>query len=97
MFRKIRKWFSRKPEPPIELEDEPKYLIESFFDEGSGKLTIRQLVCACGWPVAEFAEGKTEYWCEHCDRGCPEGLPTCEFCIELYVSKIEEIPPRDEE
>jgi hypothetical protein len=97
MFRKIWKWFSRKPEPPIELEDEPKYLIESFFDEGSGKLTIIQLVCACGWPVAEFAEGKTEYWCEHCDRGCPEGLPTCEFCIELYVSKIEEIPPRDEE
>jgi hypothetical protein len=38
-----------------------------------------------------------EYWCEHCDRGCPEGLPTCEFCIELYTSRIEELPPSEDE
>lgn len=96
MFKKIRKWFSRKPEPQIETEDEPKYLIESYFDPKDGKLTIIQLVCACGWPVAEFSEDKNEYWCEHCDRGCPEGLPTCQFCIELYISKMEQGPSEEE-
>jgi hypothetical protein len=96
MFRKIWKWIFGKPEIKIIVDDEPKYLIESYFDEDSGKLTIIQLVCACGWPVAEFADNKIEYWCEHCDRGCPEGLPTCQFCIELYVSKTDSPPPAEE-
>lgn len=97
MFRRIKNWFLRRREPDIEVDDEPKYMIDSFFDPERGKLTIIQLVCACGWPVAEFQDGRMEYWCEHCDRGCPEGLPTCEFCIELYTSRNQELPPLDDE
>jgi hypothetical protein len=98
MFRKIKSWFLRKREPDIEVDPEPKYLIESFFDLATGKLTIVELVCACGWPVAKFEDNDTmEYWCEHCDRGCPEGLPTCSFCVELYVTRHEESTSEDED
>lgn len=94
MFRKIKDWFLKRKQS--EIEPEPEYIIETIVNPYNGTITIIELVCTCGWPVAEFASDKMEYWCEHCDRVCPDGLPTCSLCVELYMNKPEEPQPEDD-
>ena len=68
---------TRRKNSPVE------YIIERVYDEESNAVYFIEIVCTCGWNVAYFSENEDNFWCEHCDRTCLEGLPTCFFCDNL--------------
>lgn len=68
------------------------YLAYTYFDTAANEEIIIQLLCTCGWNVSGFkSEVEGTYWCEHCDRICSEGLPTCYFCGNLANADVEAI------
>lgn len=77
-------------------EDEPGvYLVKEVYDPELGGVVLVELLCLCGWHVSPFEAGEEyNYWCEHCDRSCTEGLPTCYYCGNLASADIEEIRNR---
>lgn len=66
------------------------YLIKELYNPELQETIIVNLVCLCGWNVSPFKGGdEYSYWCEHCDRPCKEGLPTCYYCNTLASADFE--------
>lgn len=94
MRRFLQKLFKRKSKDPF--AHEKPYLIYKYFDVRKQEEVIIELVCSCGWPISGFKKEDDGFWCGHCDRTCPEGLPTCEYCEALAQSDAEAIRARYE-
>jgi hypothetical protein len=76
-------------------EDTGTYLVKQFYDPGTKSMVLIELMCLCGWNASPFdSDTEDNYWCEHCDRSCAEGLPTCYYCDNLATADVEEIRKR---
>lgn len=76
-------------------EDIGTYLAKQFYDPVSKDMIVVELLCLCGWNVSPFdIDSEENYWCEHCDRACAEGLPTCYYCDTLASADVEQIRRR---
>lgn len=73
----------------LRLEDEPEivYVAQTFRDPQTGQYITVEALCSCGWNVAYGGSDEYSFYCEHCDRGCLEGLPTCEYCVNLASTR----------
>ena len=58
---------------------EVEFLRTSVYDEFVDMVFTVELVCTCGLPVAKAGE-EGNFYCLHCDRGCPIGLQGCAQC-----------------
>jgi predicted ATP-dependent serine protease len=47
------------------------------------------MICGCGYPAYLFNEEQTYFYCDHCDRFCPEPVGECELCKEHYKFDAE--------
>lgn len=89
LFRRIT---FRGNKLPIYGDEGTKYLVYSYYDVNTKEDIVINLLCTCGWNVSEFkSQVEDTFWCEHCDRMCEEGLPTCYFCENLASSDVEAI------
>ena len=69
------------------------YIVEKVYDHENRSLYLVELLCTCGWNVAHFDKNVNEhnFWCEHCDRACLDGLPTCFLCENLYEAGPQDV------
>jgi hypothetical protein len=73
-------------------EDTGTYLVKQFYDPIAKDFILVELMCLCGWNASPFdSDLEDNYWCEHCDRTCVEGLPTCQYCNTLATADVEKI------
>jgi hypothetical protein len=86
MWSRIKNFFIRNKRIE-EIDETVEYIVEKIFDPETNSLYFIEMTCVCGWTVAYFPDGEEEFWCEHCDRHCNEGMPTCNFCVNLYSAK----------
>lgn len=88
MWNRLKNFLIRKKRNK-DITEPVEYIVERVFDRETNSLYFLEMVCVCGWTVAYFPEGEEEFWCEHCDRHCNEGMPTCFFCSNLYSAREE--------
>lgn len=89
----IRRWLAKilgleLPKLTAEPGPEYDYMGYTVVDAETGMTLSVMMVCGCGNPVVVAGQEETNFWCEHCDRGCTEDKP-CSFCEAHYMFDAE--------